>query len=384
MCFDFMTAARVVFGPGRLREVGVMTASLGRRVLVVTGRTPARAHTLLALLQKEGVDTVTFGIPREPEIDMVREGSGLARAESCDCVIGLGGGAALDAAKAIALLAANPGDVLDYLEIIGQGRQPGEPALPFIAIPTTAGTGSEVTSNSVLISPEDRVKVSLRSPLMLAKAAVVDPELTYDLPPRITATTGLDALTQLIEPFVSRKANALTDGICREGMTRVARSLRTAFARGRDVQAREDMAVAGLFGGLALANAGLGAVHGIAGPLGGMVSAPHGALCAALLPKVVAVNLRALRERDPESEVLARYDIVARILTDDPRSLADDLGGWLEELAGDLGIAGLAAYGVTSRHIPELAEKAARASSMKGNPIELTPEEIASIVESAL
>ncbi|NLV70978.1 MAG: iron-containing alcohol dehydrogenase, partial [Actinobacteria bacterium] len=278
MCFDFMTAARVVFGPGRLREVGVMTASLGRRVLVVTGRTPARAHTLLALLQKEGVDTVTFGIPREPEIDMVREGSGLARAESCDCVIGLGGGAALDAAKAIALLAANPGDVLDYLEIIGQGRRPVEPALPFIAIPTTAGTGSEVTSNSVLISPEDRVKVSLRSPLMLAKAAVVDPELTYDLPPRITATTGLDALTQLIEPFVSRKANALTDGICREGMTRATRSLRAVFERGRDVRAREDMAVAGLFGGLALANAGLGAVHGIAGPLGGMVSAPHGAL----------------------------------------------------------------------------------------------------------
>ena len=210
--------------------------------------------------------------------------------ERCDTVIGFGGGAALDAAKAIAILMTNPGDVTDYLEIIGRGKTLTEPPVPCIAIPTTAGTGSEVTRNSVIASREERVKVSLRSPLMLPKVVVVDPELTYDLPPAITASTGVDALTQLIEPFVCSRANPLTDGLCQEGIERVARSLRRAFesaGRGEapaDAAAREDMAVASLFGGLALANAGLGAVHGLAAPLGGMIGAPHGAVCAALLP----------------------------------------------------------------------------------------------------
>ncbi len=325
---------------------------------------------------------------------MIREGTALVRGGDCDCVIGFGGGSALDAAKAIAILATNAGDVLDYLEIIGRGKQLTEPALPFIAVPTTAGTGSEVTANSVVISPEERVKVSLRSPLMLAKVALVDPELTYDLPPGITATTGLDALTQLIEPFVCRRANPLTDGLCREGMARVARSLRTAYASAQEIgtrgagapeaAARQDMAVASLFGGLALANAGLGAVHGIAGPLGGMIAAPHGALCAALLPKVAGANLRALRTRDRQNEAIARYDTVARILIGDPGAAADDAVEWLQTLADDLGTPGLAAHGVTVGHIPELVEKAARAGSMKGNPVELTLEELAQIVEAAL
>src|SRR5207245_11298164 len=212
-------------------------------------------------------------------------------------------------------------ELLDYLEVIGQGRALENASTPFIAMPTTAGTGSEVTRNAVLASPRHRVKVSLRSPFLLPKIALVDPELTYDLPPSITASTGLDALTQLIEPYVSSRANPMTDAVCVDGLRRVARSLRVAFEAGRNAAAaREDMAVASLFGGLALANAGLGAVHGFAGPIGGMFPAPHGAVCAALLPDTMEVNLRALRRRAPESETLRRFDEIARILTGRPEA----------------------------------------------------------------
>lgn len=384
MQFEFATAARVVFGPGRLREAGAIVRSLGTRALVVTGSRPVRAEGLLSLLRERGVEAAVFSVAGEPRVDTVREGTAVARGEGCDCVVGFGGGAALDAAKAIAAMIANEGDVADYLEVIGGGETLTGSPVPFVAIPTTAGTGSEVTANSVLCSPEHRVKVSLRSPRMLAKVALVDPELTYDLPPAITAATGLDALVQLIEPFVSRRANPLCDGLCREGMVRVARSLRVACEEGRDFRAREDMAVASLFGGMALANAGLGAVHGLAGPLGGMIRAPHGALCAALAPHVIAMNIRALRARQPESDALPRYAEVARLLTGDPQAGPDDAVKWLNRLVDDLGIPPLGGYGLTEADIPELVERAARASSMKPNPIDLTPEELAAVVRSAL
>jgi alcohol dehydrogenase class IV len=238
----------------------------------VTGRETKRAEPLVKILQAAGVNAATFSVSGEPELSTVERGTAVAKKEGCELVIGFGGGSALDAAKAIAAMLANGGELLDYVEIIGRGHALTKPSVPFIAIPTTAGTGAEVTRNAVLASPEQKVKVSLRSPLMLAKVALVDPELTYDLPPALTASTGLDALTQLIEPFVCLRANPMTDGLCVEGLQRAARSLRVAFNDGRNKPAREDMAVAGLFGGLALANAGLGAVHGFAGPLGRNVS----------------------------------------------------------------------------------------------------------------
>jgi alcohol dehydrogenase class IV len=339
---------------------------------------------MLTMLRESGMEVVTLAVRGEPDVEMIRRGTDLARHERCDCVLGFGGGAALDAAKAIAILMRQDGDVADYLEIVGLGRTLTKPPVPLIAIPTTAGTGSEVTRNSVIASPEHRVKVSLRSPLMLPRVALVDPELTYPLPPAITAATGVDALTQLIEPFVCTRANPLTDGLCQEGIIRVARSLSRAFADGRDATAREDMAVASLFGGLALANAGLGAAHGLAGPLGGMVRAPHGAVCAALLPGVVAGNVRALRARVPESDALPRYRRIAQMLTGDTAATPDEAVEWLRRLVGDLQIPGLASYGVGPTLIPELVENAARASSMKANPVELSREELAAIVEEAL
>jgi alcohol dehydrogenase class IV len=384
MRFEFATAARIVFGAGTLRELGPISRGLGSRVLVVTGRSAGRAEPLLKILHDDGVRATTFPVAGEPELSTVEQGTELAKTGRCDLVIGFGGGSVLDTAKAIAAMLTNEGDLLDYLEIIGRGKALTKLSAPFIAVPTTAGTGSEVTRNAVLASPEHQLKVSLRSPLMLARVAVVDPELTHDLPPALTASTGLDALTQLIEPFVCSRANPMTDGLCENGIRRAAHALREAVFNGQSHSAREDMAMASLFGGLALANAGLGAVHGLAGPIGGRFPAPHGAVCAALLPHVMDANLRALRQRAPAGEALRRYDQVARWLTGNLGASGDDGVKWVRELVGDLQIKPLGRYGIRDEHVTDLVAGAANASSMKANPIALTPEDLAGALRLAL
>jgi alcohol dehydrogenase class IV len=382
--FEFATATRIVFGAGSLRGLGPLAGELGRVALVVTGRVTQRAERLISVLRDEGIRVTAFSVAGEPEVETVQQGVALARKELCDLVISFGGGSALDAGKAIAAMLTNAGELLDYLEVIGRGKALTVASAPFIAIPTTAGTGSEVTRNAVLASPQHAVKVSLRSPLMLPRVAVVDPELTYDLPPVVTASTGLDALTQLIEPYVCSRANPMTDSLCVEGMRRAARSLRVAFQDGRNAAAREDMAVASLFGGLALANAGLGAVHGFAGPVGGMFPAPHGAVCAALLPHVMEMNLRALRKRHPASGVLLRYQEVARVVTGIAEATAEGGVDWVRSLVKDLQIPPLGSYGIRPQHVAELVKKAAQASSMKANPIALTREELSKTLQGAL
>jgi alcohol dehydrogenase class IV len=382
--FEFATAARIIFGAGAISQAGPLAKECGRHALVTTGRDTTRAKRLLDDLRELEIRAVPFAVDGEPDLEVVRRGVALARRERCDLVIGFGGGSALDAAKAIAAMLTNDGDVLDYLEVIGGGKPLARSPAPLLAIPTTAGTGAEVTRNAVLASPEHRLKVSLRSPLMLPKAALVDPELTWNLPPALTASTGLDALTQLIEPYVSARANPMTDGLCVEGIRRAARSLQAAFENGRNAAAREDMALASLFGGLALANAGLGAVHGLAGVIGGMFNAPHGAICAALLPRVMAANLAALRSRDSANPALSRYEEVARLVTGRSSALAKDGVEWVDRLVSDLQIPKLGAYGLTARHAADLVEKSKNASSMKANPIVLTREELAAVVEEAI
>lgn len=384
MRFEFATATQIVFGAGTLREVGRHARQFGVRALVVTGSNPRRAEKLLSWLRESGVTPVKCSVVVEPEVLRIEVILREARGQHHDMVIGFGGGSVLDAAKTIAAMLTNEGALLDYLEVIGRGKALTKPSVPFIAIPTTAGTGSEVTRNAVLASPEHKVKVSLRSPLMLAKVALIDPELTFDLPPAITASTGLDALTQLIEPYACARTNPITDGLCREGIVRAARSLRVAFANGQHKAAREDMAVAGLFGGFALANAGLGAVHGLAGPIGGRFPASHGAVCAALLPHVMAMNLRALRQRVPGGEALHRYEEIARLLTNRPTATADDGVQWVTELVRDLQIPKLSTYGLQADGVGEVVAKAADASSMKANPIALTAEELAEALRAAL
>jgi alcohol dehydrogenase class IV len=384
MRFEFATATKILFGQGTFREIGPAFAESGQRALVVTGGHPDRAEPLRRILCDNGLAEWTWRIPGEPKIEAVVNGAKFVREHRLDLVIGFGGGSAIDAGKAIAALAANDGDIFDYLEIIGRAEPLDCRPLPFIAIPTTAGTGAEVTRNAVLTSPAHGVKASLRSPLLLPKLAVVDPELTLGLPAALTASTGLDALTQLIEPFVACRANPLTDALCREGIPRVARSLGRACEHPDDLAAREDMALASLFSGLALANAGLGAVHGFAAPIGGMFPAPHGAVCAALLPHAMAMNLRALRQRQPDSMAVRRFDEIARLLTGSASARADDGVTWVSALCAQLNIAPLGRHGITTADVPAVCEKAALSSSMKSNPLPLSPPELEEMLSRAL
>jgi alcohol dehydrogenase class IV len=384
MRFEFATAGRIIFGQGTHDESGSLAGELGERALVVHGSNAARTKPLLANLEAAKVEYSCFEVRGEPTVEQIADGVNQARAAGSELVIGFGGGSVIDSAKAIAGLVTNPGAIMDYLEVIGKGKQLAVQGLACLAIPTTSGTGAEVTRNSVLASLEHRVKVSLRSPFLLPRLAIVDPRLTIDLPPSVTASTGLDALTQLIEPYVSIRANPVTDGFCIEGMRRIARSLRQAYEQGHDLKAREDMALASLLGGLSLTNAGLGAVHGFAAPIGGMFHAPHGAVCAALLPWVTEVNLRAMHERANDSESLSRYDLVAKILTGSEKATAVDGIRWITELGKTLQIVGLRTYGVTESDIPVLVEKASKASSMKANPVVLTREELTEALQAAL
>ena len=380
MRFEFATAARILFGPGTSAELEAIAAGFGSRALLVTGKS-ARGNIASG---KPAFARATFRVTKEPTIAMIRQAVDVFRAAACDVVVAVGGGSAVDAGKAVAAAAANEGDLLDYLEVIGKGRPLEHPPFPFIAVPTTAGTGSEVTRNAVLGSPEHGVKVSLRSPLMLPRVAIVDPDLTLDLPPGVTASTGLDALTQLIEPYVCNRANPMTDALCLAGIRAAAGNLVAAWRDGANRGARQAMCQASLFGGLALANAGLGVVHGFAAPIGGMFDAPHGAVCAALLPAGVAGNIRALRQRGAANDALARYAEIARLLTGRADADPEDAAEWLRNLVDQLEVPGLSAWGVGSAHVTELVEKAARASSMKANPILLTPEELAAVLQQSL
>jgi alcohol dehydrogenase class IV len=380
--FEFATATRIVFGAGRLREAGGIAASLGAHALVVESGS-GRSAPLIALLHEHGVATTTFHARGEPTIALVEEGARVARESRCELVIALGGGSVIDAGKAIAALVTNREPVRDYLEVVGRAQPLTEKPLPFVAIPTTAGTGAEVTRNAVLLAEEERVKVSLRSPLMLPAVALVDPELTYSVPPDVTAWTGLDALTQCLEPFVSPKSNPLTDGIAREGLVRAARSLWRAGREG-SVAAREDMAVASLCGGLALANAKLGAVHGFAAPLGGMFPIPHGVACARLLAPVAEANVRALSERRGSGAAFLRYEEVARIITGQPHADVFEGVAALNDLVEELKVPRLGAYGVREADVPSIVAQAKRASSMQGNPVELTDEELVDALQAAL
>lgn len=382
MRFTFATAGQIIFGPGTVRELPTFANALGNRAFVVVGTSLDRHAGHLDRLREAGQTITTTTVPGEPTIEMARRHTEAARQANADVVIGIGGGSVIDMAKAVAVLLSNGGDPLDYLEIIGHGRPLTVPARPCIAVPTTAGTGSEVTHNAVLASPKHRVKASLRSPSMLPRIAIVDPELTLGLPAPLTAATGLDALTQLIEPLLSPLGNPLTDGICREGIALAARSLRQAVDEPTNLTARTELAAASLFGGLALANAKLGAVHGFAGPLGGMFDAPHGALCGRLLPATMAVNLAAVNAR--QRAAVAKFTDVARILTTDPTADANAGVRWLDALVESLAVPRLSAYGITRADFPAILPKARAASSMKGNPVALTDAELLAILDAAL
>ncbi len=377
--FDLAVPRQVLFGPGRADELAGLLPGLGRRVLLCTGADPSRHRHLLGSVEPVAVVTVAH----EPTVDGVRAATGEARAAGVDVVVAIGGGSVLDTGKAVALLLGTGTDPLDHLEVVGRGLPVERPGVPCVAVPTTAGTGAEVTANAVLGSPEHGIKASLRSPHLRAAVALVDPLLTLGCPPAVTASSGLDALTQCLEPYVSPRANPATDAVAAAGLRRGAQALRTAYEHGDDRAAREEMALCSLFGGIALANAKLGAVHGVAGVVGGMVDAPHGAVCAALLAPVAEANLRALHERDPGSAGLRRYAEVGRLLTGRDDATADDAVSWLRGTVAALDVLPLGAVGLRPERYAEVAAKAARSSSMQGNPVQLTEDELVGVLHAA-
>jgi alcohol dehydrogenase class IV len=384
MKFEFMTASRIIVERGGLKQVGKLAKSFGERVLLVGRLASDDTKKAIEYLNNEGCIVTEVNVKGEPSVDSINEILALSKANQCEVVVAIGGGSVLDSGKTIAALMTNTNDIMDYLEVIGNGVPVSKKSLPFIAVPTTSGTGAEATKNATILSAAHKVKVSIRSPYMLPDVVLLDAQLTVSVPKDVTASTGLDALTQVLEPYVSKMANPITDAFAKEGLTRAARSLKKAYDQGDDIDAREDMAIASLFGGISLANAKLGAVHGFAGVLGGMFPIPHGVVCARLLPFVTRKNIEVLNARDSLNPAVKRYEDVAKILTDNPSAKAMDGVAWLEDLCKHLDVAPLRAFGVKEEHFEEIINKSMNASSMKGNPIDLTFDELKDILQQAL
>ena len=384
MKFEFMTANRIIVESGGISKLGELTKPFGSHVLLVCRSNSSSTDTAIRMLEQVGLKVTPAFVKGEPTIDALNQTLTIAKKNNVNVVVSVGGGSVLDTGKMIAALMTNEGDIMDYVEVIGKGVPLTKPSLPFIAVPTTSGTGAEVTKNGVVSSVKHRLKVSLRSPYMLADVVLIDPQLTISVPKDITASTGLDALTQVIEPYVSNQANPITDAVAIEGLKRIARSLKTAYDYPNDIQAREDMAIGSLFGGIALANAKLGAVHGFAGVIGGMFSIPHGIVCAQLLPYVVKANIHALKEREPQHPTLLKFDEIAKIVTGNPSATALDSVGWLEELRTYFEIPTLSTFDIHKEHFDDIVEKSKSSSSMKGNPIVLTDDELKNILKQAL
>jgi alcohol dehydrogenase class IV len=384
MQFEFATAAKIIFGVGKLNSIRGIVDGMGKRILILSGGLVESTERLMDLLDLPGLLSSSMRVSGEPTVEAICKAVDFARQLSANLVIGIGGGSTLDTAKATAALIANPGQVTDYLEVIGQNKPLTNPSMPLIAIPTTAGTGAEVTRNAVIGVPDHHVKVSIRSPYLLPRVALVDPKLTLSVPPEITAFTGFDALTQLIEPFTCGNPNPLTDAICIEGLQHVTRSFIRAYDDSSDLTARSDMALASLFSGLALANAKLGAVHGLAGPIGGEVTAHHGAICAGLLPWVMETNFKALIDRSPNHPSIERYAVIGRLLTGNPQATAESAIQWVKDISSHMNIQALSAHGLAEDRFPTLIGKAKISSSMKGNPVILFDDEIRNILQSSL
>lgn len=381
MNFTFATASQIVFGQGVANQLAEKAQTWGQRALVVTGSNPDRNGYLLRLLEQASIEITHFTVAQEPDIDLIQHGIEIGRQANVQFVIGLGGGSVIDAGKAIAAIVPNDAALMQYLEVVGAGQPLKAHPLPYIAIPTTAGTGAEVTKNAVISVPDKQVKVSLRNNRMLPDLALIDPELTYNLPQHLTASTGLDALTQVIEAYVSILANPITDALCEKGIELAGKALRTVYHQPDHFGARSDMMLVSLLGGLALANAKLGAVHGFAGALGGRTGAPHGAICGTLLPHVVAMNIDILRAKN--SPILGRYQRVAQFLLSSHEATLPGLVDWLHARVQEFEIPSLSEMGMRKNQIDDIVALATKSSSMKGNSTRLHQAQLTQILENA-
>jgi alcohol dehydrogenase class IV len=383
MNFEFATSQRIIFGNESTSQVLQIAATYGTRIILITGEHNKNDNPVC----KDFSSRSDFKIKqivcnREPSVDYIHMTLQTVKAFQPDLLIGIGGGSVIDTGKALAALASNDGILIDYLEVIGKGKPLADSPLPYIAIPTTAGTGSEVTRNAVIVDESRCVKVSLRSPLMIPLVAIIDPTLSVGLPPAITASTGMDALTQVIEPLITRKANPVTDALCFHAVSIARKALLKAYKDPADLEARETMSLVSLFGGLALANAGLGAVHGFAAAIGGMYPAiRHGEICAALLPAVMQINREAADSKKDYLWVKQKMDKLSGLFSYGKKITLDQK---IRDIATKLNIPGLESLGVERSKSNLIIEKARNSSSMKGNPIALSDEELAKILELSL
>jgi alcohol dehydrogenase class IV len=383
MKIDFSTSSRIVFGVGEFRKIPEYIKNFGSRVFIIRGNDQFYGKDFFQLVESLNLEITFFIVNREPDINLIVSAVKLARENNCEFVIGFGGGSVLDTGKAVAALLNNEGDLMDYLEVVGKGLPLKNPSKPYIAIPSTAGTGSEVTRNAVIDVPEKNVKVSMRNAFMLPAISLVDPELTLDLPPQITATTGMDAFVQVIEPYVCNSPNPMVDMFCRDAIPRVPKNLSIAYRDGSNLEARENMSWVSLLGGLSLANAKLGAVHGFSGPIGGMFHVPHGAICACLLPAVMRINVEALIKNDAGISVLKRYQEISTWITGDVNAHIEDGVLYIEELCKNLKIPRLNEMGIIEADFSRIVEKSKNSSSMKGNPVQLSEDELTLILEKS-
>jgi alcohol dehydrogenase class IV len=378
--FDFLTTPQIVFGIGRFKEIGDIISNYGKKVLVIGSKSAFSGikDEFESLIAKKKMNFDLHFVKGEPDIQQIDAGVELGLKQKVDVVIGIGGGSAVDAGKAIAGLITNGGSAKDYMEVIGKGSTIKKEAIPYIAIPTTAGTGSEVTKNAVVLSKDDGLKASIRSPLLIPKVALVDPKLMVNVSPEVTAFCGLDALTQLIESYTSTKSQPITDSLAILGIRRITKSLIYVCENGQDISAREDVAFAALLSGICLANAGLGAVHGFASPIGGMLGIPHGIVCGALLTHVVEENIKQMVAEIPFNETLAKYatlgELLANLVFDDIREAADRVIEYTEQISRLLKVPKLSKYGLSDKHFENIIEKAKKSSSMRYNPVQLSDE----------
>jgi len=378
--FEFLNTPQIVFGKGRFQEIGDLLSQYGKRILIAGSESAFSQikERFEAIISKKKISYEIIFIKGEPDIHQIDSGVELGIKQKADAVLGIGGGSAVDAGKAIAGLISNGGSAKDYMEVIGKGSKITKQPLPYIAIPTTAGTGSEVTKNAVVLSKEDGLKTSIRSPLLIPKVALIDPELMVNVSPEVTAYCGLDALTQLLESYTSIKSQPITDSLAILGIRRIIKSLIFVYENGDDVSSREDIAFAALLSGICLANAGLGAVHGFASPIGGMLGIPHGVVCGALLAPVIEENIRQMVAEIPFNETLAKYATLGELLVDlvfeDIREAADRVIEYTEQISRILKIPKLSKYGLTEKYFDKIIEKAKISSSMRYNPVKLSDE----------
>ncbi len=393
--FEFCTSSKIIFGRGKSNLLPELIRPLGSRIMIITGSSPQRHSVLIEKIKAAGIYVSLATVSGEPEVEKITEITSLILRQNCKAVLALGGGSVLDAGKAAAILANNPGDIMEYLEVVGEGKALPCASLPFIAVPTTAGTGSEVTRNSVITVPSHRVKVSLRSPEMLPKIALIDPELLRECPLTVRVNCSFDALCHLMEAMISRKATPFTDMICSYGLQQIRReTLQTYWNDPQIEEPRCAMAFASLLGGMALANGGLGAVHGFAGVIGGMFGAPHGAVCAALLAPVLKTNMAVARQieegNSSEGDLLLAEKMLKQIekMTDfftagqcrEPEKLITEL----ERLTRENHVPRLSDMGIKESDLPIIIKKSSQSSSMKGNPFSLSEERLSYILHKAL